>query len=150
VCSPPPLCSSLTVITPCARWLAVVSGARHVRPCHRGERLPSLSFHLSPAHTCLPAPAPCLHVVHIVVPHAIAHILTVARALPRRAISQPHALARAARTCRRAARTCRSCMLHMLFHVLSRADSHVVRAHRRSCKSLFARFNKIISPYCSC
>jgi hypothetical protein len=121
-------------------------GPRRVRARRRGERLPSLSSHLYPAHTRLPAPAPRLHVVHVVAPRAF----TVARALLRRAIAQPHALARAARACRRAARTCRSCVSRILFCVLSRADSHVVRAHRRSYKSLFARFNKMISPYRSC
>jgi hypothetical protein len=125
-------------------------GPHCVRARCRGDHLPSLSSHLSPAHTRLPAPVPRLHVVHVVAPRAIAHILTVARTLPRRAIAQPHALARATRVCRRVARTCRSCVSRVLFHVLSCADSHVVRARRRSRKSLFARFNKIISPYHSC
>jgi hypothetical protein len=148
--SPPPLCSSLAFVAPCARKLAVLSGAHRIRARRRGQRLPSLSSHLSLAHTRLPALAPRLHVVHVVAPRAITHILIVARALPLRAIAQPHALARAARACRRAACTCRSCDTRMLFHVLSRADSHVVRARRHSRKSLFACFNKIISPYRSC
>ena len=148
--SPLPLCSSLAFVAPCARRLAVLSGAHRIRARRQGQRLPSLSSHLSLAHTRLPALAPRLHVVHVVAPRAITHILTVASALPRRAIAQPHALAHAARTCRRAACTCRSCDTRMLFRVLLRADSHVVRARRRSRKSLFARFNKIISPYHSC
>jgi hypothetical protein len=125
-------------------------GPRCVRARRRGDRIPSLSSHLSPTHTRLPSLAPRLHVVDVVAPRAIAHIITVARALPRRAIAQPHALARATRACRHVARTCRLCVSRMLFHVLSRVDSHVVRARRRSRKSLFARFNKIISPYRSC
>jgi hypothetical protein len=121
-------------------------------PCSSSRSAPSLSLssHLSLAHTRLPALAPRLHVVHVVAPRAITHIRIVVRALPLRAIAQPHALARAARACHRAACTCRSCDTRMLFRVLSRADSHVIRARRHSRKSLFVCFNKIISPYRSC
>jgi hypothetical protein len=49
--SPLLLCSSLAFVAPCARRLAVLSGAHRIRARRQGQRLPSLLSSISCAHT---------------------------------------------------------------------------------------------------